>query len=49
KIYSITGNLVHNGYTKNTSKLNISNLSNGTYVLKIRTGSGIYSKKILKY
>jgi hypothetical protein len=49
KIYSITGNLVHNGYTKNTSKLNISNLSNGTYVLKTRTGSGIYSKKILKY
>ncbi len=48
KIYSIQGKLVSNKYTKSASSVNIGNLSDGIYILKIHTNSGFYSKKIVK-
>jgi len=47
-IYSVTGHQVR--YFRNTTKsLDLSNLSNGIYFLRIKTSKGTLTKKIVKY
>jgi hypothetical protein len=51
RIFNILGQevIVKNEIAKEKVQLNISDLSNGSYILQINTATGVYSLKILKY
>lgn len=48
-VYSVHGKLVATFNSKKTNKINLNTFSDGIYFLKIKTKSGLFSKKILKY
>lgn len=48
EIYSLTGNLVKNATVASNTNVNVSNLTKGTYIVKITEGSQVSTVKIIK-
>lgn len=48
QIFSLTGQMVGSGSVANGESLNISSLTSGMYILRIQTGSEVFSSKFIK-
>lgn len=48
-IYSINGKLIAQNLSSDSNKIDMNNVSDGVYILKIVTKTGRYSKKIVKH